>query len=552
MGNYSKWYHPYAINEKYSERVAYFSMEFGIDQALKTYSGGLGYLAGSHMRSAYELRQNMIGIGILWKYGYYDQVRQDDQKMGVQFLKKYYTFLEDPGIKFQVTIHNNPVWVKVLVLPAETFRTVPMYFLTTDIAENDYISRTITHRLYDQELPTRIAQSIILGVGGAKVIEALGGVATYHMNEAHALPLVFHLFEKYRDVQEVKKRMAFTTHTPEKAGNEENEVELLNKMSFFGGLSIEEAREISGAHGSHLDYTLTALRLSKMANGVSQLHGEVSRDMWEGNEGICEIKSITNAQNVNYWQNPDLRAALDANEDERLVQLKAEMKKPLFDIVADQTGKIFKNDVLTIVWARRFAAYKRADLLLHDLHRFFELINREGQPVQVIWAGKPYPYDHGAIGVFNRLVEVSHKHKNVAILTGYELSLSRKLKDGADIWLNTPRRPREASGTSGMTAAMNGAINFSVQDGWLPEFGRHGENSFLFPIVDTALPNEEQDQIDYNNMMDILENEIIPAYYVDRKKWVSIMKQSMNEVVGYFSSERMADEYYHLMYQNGK
>jgi starch phosphorylase len=274
--------------------------------------------------------------------------------------------------------------------------------------------------------------------------------------------------------------------------------------------------------------------------------------MWEGNEGICEIKAITNAQNVKYWQNPELRAALDANDDERLVQLKAEMKKPLFDIVADQTGKIFRTDVLTIVWARRFAAYKRADLLLHDLHRFFELINREGQPVQVVWAGKPYPYDQGAMGIFNRIVEVSHKHKNVAILTGYELSLSRKLKDGADIWLNTPRRPREASGTSGMTAAMNGAINFSVQDGWLPEFGRHGENSYLFPIVDTTLPNEEQDQIDYNNMMDILENEIIPAYYVDRQKWVNVMKQSMSEVVGYFSSERMADEYYHLMYQDGK
>ncbi|RNI22571.1 alpha-glucan family phosphorylase [Rufibacter latericius] len=552
MGNYSKWYHPYTINEKYSERVAYFSMEFGIHQALKIYSGGLGYLAGSHMRSAYELRQNMIGIGILWRYGYYDQMRNDDQFMGVQFQKKYYTFLEDTGIMVQVTIHNNPVWVKALVLPAETFGTVPMYFLTTDIPQNDYLSRTITHRLYDQELPTRIAQSIVLGIGGAKVVEALGGAATYHMNEAHALPLVFHLFDKYRDLHEVKKRMAFTTHTPEKAGNEEHDVELLAKMSFFGPLPVEEARRISGTYGASLNYTLTALRMSKMANGVSKLHGEVSREMWYGNEGVCEIKSITNAQNVTYWQNTQLRQALDTNDDERLVQLKAEMKKPLFDLVADQTGKLFKSDVLTIVWARRFAAYKRADLLLYDLHRFFELVNREGQPVQVIWAGKPYPFDYGAISIFNKLIEVSHQKKNVAVLTGYELDLSAKLKQGADIWLNTPRRPREASGTSGMTAAMNGAINFSVQDGWIPEFGKHGENSFLFPIVDTTLPDYEQDQIDYANMMHILETEVIPAYYLDRKKWVSIMKQSMRDVTAYFGSERMADEYYRLMYQDGK
>ncbi|KAA3438663.1 alpha-glucan family phosphorylase [Rufibacter hautae] len=552
MANYNKWYHPYTINEKYSERVAYFSMEFGIHQALKIYSGGLGYLAGSHMRSAYEHRQNMIGIGILWRYGYYDQVRTDDQMMGVQFQKKYYAFLEDTGIMVQVTIHNNPVWVKALVLPAETFGTVPMYFLTTDIPENDFLSRTITHRLYDPELPTRIAQSIILGIGGAKVVETLGGAAIYHMNEAHALPLVFHLFDKYRDIHEVKKRMVFTTHTPEKAGNEEHDVDLLAKMSFFGPLPVEEARRISGTYGTSLNYTLTALRLAKIANGVSKLHGDVSREMWYGNEGVSEIKSITNAQNVSYWQNPSLRQALEANDDEQLVQLKCEMKKPLFEVVADQTGKIFKNDVLTIVWARRFAAYKRADLLLYDLHRFFELINREGQPVQVIWAGKPYPFDYGAISIFNKLIEVSHQKKNVAVLTGYELDLSAKLKQGADIWLNTPRRPREASGTSGMTAAMNGAINFSVQDGWIPEFGKHGENSYLFPIVDTTLPDYEQDQVDYTNMMHILETEIIPAYYVDRKKWVSIMKQSMRDVTAYFGSERMADEYYHLLYQDGK
>lgn len=549
MSEYNKWYHPYDTDPKYTERVAYFSMEFGIHQALKIYSGGLGYLAGSHMRSAFDLRQNMIGIGMLWKFGYYDQVRNDDQTMRAQFLEKYYTFLEDSGIMVPVIIHGITVWVKAFVLKPEVFGTVPVYLLTTDIPENDYLSQTISHMLYDPEPAARIAQSMVLGIGGAKVVEALGGAARYHMNEAHALPLAFYLYEKNHDLTEVKERLVFTTHTPEKAGNEEHEILLLNKMTFFGNINLEEVRFITGMHGHMFSHTLAALRLARVANGVSQLHGEVSREMWCENEGICEIKAITNAQNVPFWQDPALYNALEQNDDEALVQRKAEMKKPLFEVVADQTGKLFKTNVLTIVWARRFAAYKRADLLLRDLHHFFDLINQEGQPVQVIWAGKPYPFDQGAIDVFNKLVKLSYKKNNFAVLTGYEIELSRKLKLGADIWLNTPRRPREASGTSGMTAAMNGAINFTVQDGWIPEFGRHGENSFLFPVVDTTLPEFDQDEQDYANMMQILEQEIIPAYYQDRKKWVNIMKQSMRDVTPMFGADRMADEYYKKLYQ---
>ncbi|GEO04991.1 hypothetical protein AAE02nite_26550 [Adhaeribacter aerolatus] len=549
MSEYNKWYHPYDINPKYTERVAYFSMEFGIHQALKIYSGGLGYLAGSHMRSAYDLRQNMIGIGMLWKFGYYDQVRNDDNTMRVQFSDKYYTFLEDSGIVVPVIIHGNTVWVKALVLKPEIFGTVPVYLLTTDIPENDYLSQTISHMLYDPEPAARIAQSMVLGIGGAKVVEALGGAARYHMNEAHALPLAFYLYAKNHHLAEVKEQLIFTTHTPEKAGNEEHDILLLNKMTFFGDIHLDEVRFITGMHGQMFSHTLAALRLARIANGVSQLHGEVSRDMWAGNDGICEIKAITNAQNVPFWRDEALYGAFEQNNDEALVRRKAEMKKPLFEMVADQTGKLFKTDVLTIVWARRFAGYKRADLLLRDLHHFFNLINREGQPVQVIWAGKPYPFDMGAIEVFNKLVKLSYKRNNFAVLTGYEIELSRKLKQGADIWLNTPRRPREASGTSGMTAAMNGAINFTVQDGWIPEFGRHGENSFLFPIVDTSLPEYEQDEQDYANMMQILEQEIIPAYYQNRKKWVQIMKQSMRDVAPMFGADRMADEYYTNLYQ---
>ncbi|WP_460925395.1 alpha-glucan family phosphorylase [Pontibacter brevis] len=545
---YSRWYHPYDTNDKYARRVAYFCMEYAIHQSLKIYSGGLGFLAGSHMRSAFDLRQNLVGIGMLWKYGYYDQERNEDQSMRPHFMQKFYSFLEDSGITVRVVVNNHPVLVKAMVLKPEVFGTAPIYFLTTDVPENDHLARTITNRLYDPEPNARIAQSIVLGIGGAKVVEALGGAEIYHMNEGHALPLAFHLYQEYGLKEEVRRRMVFTTHTPEKAGNEEHDIQMLHSMSFFNGLSLDEARELTSTSGHMFNHTLVALRLSKVANGVSQLHGEVARDMWYGNEGVCEIKSITNAQNVPFWMDKQLWEAQERDKDMTMQRRKEEMKRKLFEIVADQTGKIFKPDVLTIVWARRFAAYKRADLLVRDMDRFLRLVNKHDMPVQVIWAGKPYPFDHNAVSTFNKLVYISQKQDNVAVLTGYELALSRKLKHGADVWLNTPRRPREASGTSGMTAAMNGAINFSVQDGWLPEFARHGENSFVLPIVDTSLPDEMQDEEDYSNMMRILEQQVVPMYYRDRDRWLRIVKQSMRDVVPAFDSDRMAHQYYEMMY----
>ncbi|PRY11292.1 starch phosphorylase [Pontibacter ummariensis] len=545
---YSRWYHPYEINEKYNKRVAYFCMEYAIHQALKIYSGGLGFLAGSHMRSAHDLRQNVIGIGMLWKYGYYDQERNEDQTMRPHFEQKFYSFLEDSGITVRVVVNEHPVLVKAMVLKPETFGTAPIYFLTTDIPENDHLARTITHRLYDPEPMARIAQGIVLGVGGAKVVEALGGTETFHMNEGHALPLAFRLYEEYGKVEEVRKRLVFTTHTPEKAGNEEHDINLLQKMSFFNGVTLDEAREITGMHGHMFNHTLAALRLSKVANGVSQLHGEVARDMWYGNDGVCEIKAITNAQNVPFWMDTELWQAQERDDNKAMQKRKGEMKHQLFDVVADQTGKLFRPDVLTIVWARRFAAYKRADLLMRDMDRFMKLLNNKETPVQLVWAGKPYPFDYGAIHVFNKLVKMSQKQDNVSVLTGYELGLSKKLKDGADVWLNTPRRPREASGTSGMTAAMNGAVNLSVQDGWLPEFTRHGENSFVLPIVDTSMPDDMQDEEDYNNLMRILEQQVIPMYYHDQERWLRIVKNSMRDVVPHFDADRMAHQYYEMVY----
>ena len=218
--------HPYPIDDRYSKKVAYFSMEFAVHQPLKIYSGGLGFLAGSHVRSAYELRQNMIFIGILWKYGYYDQARNQDQTLQVTWVEKQYPFLQDTGIKYQITIHDHPVWVKAYYLAPETFNGAPLFLLSTDLPENDYVSQTISHRLYDANVATKVAQFILLGIGGAKLVDELKfNPDRYHLNEAHGISAAFYLYQKFnKDVNEVKKRLVFTTHTPEEAGNEKHDI----------------------------------------------------------------------------------------------------------------------------------------------------------------------------------------------------------------------------------------------------------------------------------------------------------------------------------------
>jgi glycogen phosphorylase len=501
------------------------------------------------MRSAYELEQNMVGIGILWKYGYYDQIRKGDQSMDVLFQEKFYSFLVDTGIKFEINLNNHPVYLKAYYLDPKTFGSIPMFFLSTDLPENDYLAQTTSHKLYDSDSSARVAQSILLGLGGAKLLDIVGHeTEIYHMNEAHALPAAFYLYDKYKDLDEVKKRLVFTTHTPEEAGNEKHDIRLLEKLGFFSGVPIEEVRKITGIKDNVFNHTLVALRMAKIANGVSKIHGEVAKKMWLNHEDICPIISITNAQNKKYWADKPLREALEKGDSEALKKRKLSLKRKLFALVADQTGKLFDPEVLTIVWARRYAEYKRADLITADLERFANIIDNIDRPVQMIWAGKPYPMDYNAISTFNRLVHMSKKFKNAAVLVGYELYLSRLLKNGADIWLNTPRITREASGTSGMTAAMNGAVNFSTYDGWIAEYAKDGVNSFIVPPVDISLPTHQQDQIDVLNLLDVLEFEIVPMFYNEPDKWMDLVKNSMKDVLPYFDADRMAYQYYEKLY----
>lgn len=542
--------HTYEIDPKYSKSVVYFCCEFGIDQSFKIYSGGLGFLAGSHMRSAAALKQNFCGIGILWSCGYYNQTRGEDREMAVQFRKKEYAFLQDTGIRFEVPVHGHKVWVAAKFLPSVVFGTVPMFFLTTDIEENSPEDRQITQRLYDNDPHLRIAQYIVLGAGGARLMEELGvDPDVWHLNEAHALSAAFRVLEKHEgDAEEVRKRFVFTTHTPEEAGNEKHDFGTLMGANFFGGLDEGTVREACGIHDHVFNHSLAALRLSHIANGVSKLHGEVSRGMWGHHEGICPITHITNAQNARFWKDRGLDRAVQTKDQEFLRSRKRELKDALFRVVADQTGKLFNTEVLTIVWARRFAGYKRAELITRDVKLFRELMNNSDRPVQIIWAGKPYPFDYGAIDTFNHLVSITRDLPNAAVLVGYELELSRILKLGADVWLNNPVVTREASGTSGMTAAMNAAVNLSTYDGWVCEFAKDGENSFIVPPADPHASPEDRDRHDLEHLHSILREKVLPLYYGKPEKWWKIVEQSMTDVLPFFGSDRMADEYYGKIY----
>jgi len=541
----------YEPDAKYKTSVAYFSMEFAIDQALKIYSGGLGFLSGSHLRSAYELKQNLIGIGMLWKYGYYDQGRDGNGFMKPEFIEKQYSFLTDTGITFTVPVHDAPVHVKAWLLKPETFGSAPLFLLSTDLPENDEVSRSITHSLYDSNEATRIAQTIVLGIGGAMLLDSLGiEPDVYHMNEGHSVSLNFYLYAKYKSLDEVRKRVVFTTHTPEMAGNEAHAYGLLKEMSFFYHMQEHEVKSLLGMEGDYFNFTLAALQFSRKANGVSKLHGEVARQMWGSNPGVCEIISITNAQNKAYWQDTLLAQAISANDNDAITVRKKAMKRALFKVVADQCGKLFDENVLTIVWARRFAGYKRADLIMQDWDKFMRLVNNKEYAVQIIWAGKPYPEDAGAISLFNQIIARAKPFANCAVLTGYELGLSALLKKGSDVWLNTPRMYREASGTSGMAAAMNGSINLSLPDGWVPEFARDKENCFLIEPASSELSVEEKDGLENKSLMAILKNTILPTYYGDQKQWLKIMKNAAVDVMPKFESARLADEYYAQVYHS--
>ena len=525
--------------------VAYFSMEIALDQSLKIYSGGLGFLAGSHMLSAGYLQMPMVGVTMLWSYGYYDQRIAQDGQVEVAYIRKYYDFLEDTGVTTEVDIFGEKVKVKAYLVKPELFGSCPVYLLTTDIDGNSDWAKSISHKLYDGNEKIRIAQETVLGIAGVRILQQVGyKFDVVHMNEGHALPAAFELLRQYNgDLEEVKKKTVFTTHTPVAAGNEVHWVDTLLEGGFFAGCSRETAVQLGGENFS---LTVAALRMSRLANAVSQLHGLVSNKMWEWVDGRCPIRAITNAVNLHYWQDERIKKADTA---EKLLAVKREMKEELFEYVANVAGKRFDPDVLTITWARRFADYKRAWLILMDKDRINKLLDEN--KIQIIFAGKFHPDDVMGKEMFNKLLNRSHSLKNVVVLPGYELELSGKLKRGSDIWLNTPLRPFEASGTSGMSANANGALHLSTFDGWTVEGTFNGINGYTieYPELDDEMPWEERHWKDHECMMNIIENEIIPTYYENKQEWARMMRQAIRTSEAYFNSDRMVIEYYNRLYK---
>ena len=525
--------------------VAYFSMEIAIDQSLATYSGGLGFLAGSHMQSAGYLQMPMVGVTMLWSFGYYDQRIDENGNVEVAYIRKHYDFLTDINVSTTLKIFGEDVVVKAYRVEGELFGTCPIYLLTTDVEGNSEWARKISHKLYDGDEKIRVAQETVLGIGGVRVLQAVGyNFDVIHLNEGHALPAAFELLRQYNgDLKAVRQKTVFTTHTPVPAGNEVHWVDTLIEAGFFAGCSRETAVELGGENFS---LTVAALRMSRIANAVSQLHGLVANKMWEWVKGRCHIRAITNAVNLHYWQ--DQRIAQAKTFDE-LLSAKREMKQELFQYISDTQGKRFDPDVLTITWARRFADYKRAWLILMDEERISRLLNEN--KVQLIFAGKFHPDDAMGKETFNNILRKSYSMKNVVVLPGYELALSAKLKKGSDIWLNTPTRPLEASGTSGMSANMNGAVHFSIYDGWTVEGTFPGINGYTveYPGLDDDIPWQERHWKDHKFIMNTLENEIIPTYYDNKQEWARLMRQAIRTSEGYFNSDRMVIEYFNRIYK---
>lgn len=525
--------------------VAYFSMEIAMDQSLCTYSGGLGFLAGSHMQSAGYLQVPMVGVTMLWSYGYYDQRIDHEGQVEVAYIRKYYDFLTDLNISTTVDIFGEKVIVKAFRVEPEMFGTCPVYLLTTDVDGNSDWARKISYKLYDGDEKIRIAQETVLGVGGVRILrEVKYDFNVLHMNEGHALPAAFELLREFNgDMEKVKRRTVFTTHTPVAAGNEVHWVDTLLQGGFFSGASRELAVSLGGENFS---LTVAALKMSRIANAVSQLHGLVANKMWEWVDGRCPIRAITNAVNLHYWQDPRIGQAKDNHE---LLEAKRAMKADLFKYIAETAGKRFDPDVLTITWARRFADYKRAWLILMDKDRINKLLDEN--KVQLIFAGKFHPDDVMGREMFNKILKLSHGLKNVVVLPGYELELSAKLKKGSDIWLNTPIRPLEASGTSGMSANMNGALHLSIYDGWTVEGTFDGINGYTveYEGLDDEMSWEERHWKDHESIMDTLENRIIPTYYDNKMEWARLMHQAMKTAEAYFNSNRMVIEYYNRLYK---
>ena len=612
--------------KKYPEHkddvIAYFSAEYGLDETIPIYSGGLGILSGDHMKTASDLGMPLVGVGMLYKHGYFHQVINEEGKQESIYKDADLDVLPIEAVKnedgidliIDVKLGEKRLFLKVWKIAVG--RNV-IYLMDSDIEENAEELRNVTTTLYGGDQDMRIRQEIVLGMAGAKLLDTLDiEPRVYHMNEGHSAFLTIELIRKLMKEKEISFEIArdivtsktvFTTHTPVPAGNDIFPIDLVEK--YFSkiwpdlGLSKEEFLKLGmnpndEIEDSGFNMGVLALKIAGKKNGVSRLHGAVSRDLFgdvwpdvPANESPIEyvtngvhtcswiaptIKELYNEYLMPYWQDSisDDQTWEEIYDipDEELWKVHQVRKEKLLNLVKKSTTERLRRnnfsyddieeivsgldkDVLTIGFARRFAPYKRATLIFRDLERITKIFNEKNKPVRIIFAGKAHPSDgegHDLIKYINELSLMPQFKGKIYFLENYNIGISRYLVSGVDVWLNNPRRPLEASGTSGQKTAINGVPNFSVLDGWWAE-GYDQKNGWTIGTNAKYQSYEEQDDADSKSLYDTLENKIIPMYYDKNSKgyseeWVKIMKNSIASCAGKFSTARMLEDYTENMY----
>ena len=622
--NQETWYASLDDSQKTeNEKIAYFSFEYGLHESLPNYSGGLGILSGDHLKSASDLGLPFIAVGLLYRKGYFRQYLNADgwqQEYDIEndfFNLALEKVLDSNGETMKVDVDLPGRKVYAQIWKANVGR-IQLYYLDANIEENSVEDRDITAQLYGGNLETRIQQEILLGIGGIKALKKLGIKPTiYHMNEGHSAFLSLERIRQLMIDDKLDRKTArevvfssnvFTTHTPVPAGNDVFPIEMMQKyfVDYIKqiDMSMEEFLKLGkiDPNNQKEDFCMTvlALNLSAENNGVSELHGHVSREMWKDIwKGVpakeLPIDSITNGIHTLSWISFDMQNLLDRYlgprwrtkpleygiwervqkiPDAELWRTHERRKERLIDFCRERlkaqiinrgftkneinhAEQILTPEALTIGFARRFATYKRGTLLFRDIERLKKIISNPHRPVQIIFAGKAHPHDNGGKELIKNIAEICRREEfrdHIVFLEDYDINVARYMVQGVDVWLNNPRRPLEASGTSGMKVPPNGGLNFSILDGWWDE-AYDGQNGWAIGNREEYTDLEYQDEVESNALYNVLENEIIPLYYERGRddiprQWVTAMKWSMQTVCPQFSTNRMVADYFDKFYTN--
>jgi starch phosphorylase len=572
--------------------VAYFSAEFGLDESLPVYSGGLGVLAGDHLKAASELGVPLVGMGLFYRRGYFRQRLDENDRQVERYPRNDTSRLPLELVPMAPVVELADDSGKLVPVRLAVWRVrvgrISLYLVDTKVEGNPEWARDVTDVLYGGDRENRLRQELVLGIGGVRVLRRLGLAPTvFHLNEGHS---AFLQLERMRELveeqglsadealEQLRASTVFTTHTPVPAGNEVFDPELVRRnlegLVARCGLTWDDFAAMGKVEPEQTGFGLTpfALRTSQHANGVSELHGAVSREMWHGlwpDRRVDEvpITSITNGVHQRTWISGELEGLLGDTDPQfvRARELPAEelweahlnAKRRLLEFLVTTRGaRELDPGVLTIGFARRFATYKRASLLFSHRERLALLLADAERPIQLVVAGKAHPADEAGKAVIQQVVDFAREPAaagRVLFLEDYEMTLARRLVQGVDVWLNTPRRPLEASGTSGMKAALNGGLNCSILDGWWAEAYSPAYGFAIQGTTDDDAHEAEQDEADAEALYAVLEQQVLPAYYERDvaglpQRWIAMMRESIAELGPRFGSSRMVAEYVERLY----